>query len=486
MSVAKRSRVRQAEAIPLPASKRVKVTTSTHVPIKNGLEFLVHEDARAGRKLEAKTTNGVSNGHSNRVDESHAGVASEAKDEDGDGGINGTSHEIIDISSGEEESSAYDSEDQAGADLQLNGHAKMDAEDEDGLGAEPGATDDRNGDSNDAAVDDTADIEDGEPSFGDLLQARHPGPIDVHASLANGSADHSAMVPASSNVVRTVFSGTSLGTILTQALKTNDKDMLESCFGNTVDLPSIRSTIERLQSTLAVTLLQRLSERIHRAPGRTGKLMIWIQWTLVTHGGYLASQPAIMHTLKSLAQVVRERASGLQPLLHLKGKLDILSAQLDYRKKTQANSRIAGAEDDDDEEAVVYIEGQDEDWSEHEDITMGEEPKQILPRPAPKLNGGMATPRSDLPSDGDESDDEDMPNGVAQESEDDEEDNAEEEEEGLFDEEAEEDSADGDEEASSNGDASSVSGSEDESEASDDESEVEVKPAPLKTLNRKR
>ncbi|KAK4555597.1 Small subunit (SSU) processome component [Recurvomyces mirabilis] len=488
MSVSKRPRGRQPETSSLPSSKRVKLGESSHVPKKNGLEFLVDENARSGRKLDAKLTNGVHRGKSNRVDEADAVVAADARDEDGDVRTNGKAHEIIDISSAEEESSAYESSDgEREADLPregTNGHADTNGADDEDVDAELGAADDRNANPQDVEMEDAVDEEAGEPSFADLLQARHPGPVDVHASLTNGTAERSAAMSTSSNRALATTSNLSLGTVLTQGLKTNDKDLLESAF-ITTDLASIRSTIERLQSHLAAILLQKLAERIHKSPGRTGKLMVWIQWTLVTHGGYLASQPAIMHTLRSLAQVVRERAGGLQPLLHLKGKLDILSAQLDYRKKIQASSRLANADDDEDEEAVVYIEGRDDD-SLDDDEAADEETRQIVPPPAVRPKG-KGRPKSELPSDGDESEDEGMPNGVLREGEeeDDDEDDAE-EDEALFDEKAEETSDDEDEEADSDEEASSVAESEDESEASEDDSEPDVKSASLKTLNRKR
>ncbi|KAK4547991.1 hypothetical protein LTR36_010711 [Oleoguttula mirabilis] len=502
MSTAKRSRRRTTEArsaSPLPASKRLKTTTSSHVATKSGLGFLVDEDARAGTKLEARLTNGVPGMKTTRVDESHALVAPDTRDEDGAGKVNGTPHEIIDISSAEEESSAYESEDDglkaAGSTAitgpngkaVMNGHVPDSEDDGD---AKIGAEDDRMED-----VQEQGGVNGGEggeleaePSFGDMLQARHPDPIDVQASFPGNAADRSALVPTSSNRALAAPSTTSLGTVLTQALKTNDKDLLESCFQVT-DLPSIRSTIQRLQSQHASTLLQRLAERIHKRPGRTSNLMVWVQWTLVTHGGYLATQPEVMKKLKALGQVVQERASGLQPLLHLKGKLDLLSAQLELRRNMQAASRAAHATDEDDEEAVLYIEGQEDDWSDDDnDVAMEDRMNgKMLEPPIPKSAGQTATPESDLSDSDDDVSHDDMPNGVAHESDDEsDEGDGEEAGEGLIDEEAEETSDDDADEASSNDDADSAPESVADTEPSDDESEPEVKQPQPKHLNRKR
>ena len=214
-----------------------------------------------------------------------------------------------------------------------------------------------------------------EPSFGELLQAQAPAePIDVTSAFASGEyknnslmnrKDHAATTTSSTrNTYNGPITANSLGTVLTQALRTNDNDLLESCLGLT-DYAGVRATIERLPSHLATTLLLRLAERLHRRPGRAGNLMIWVQWSLVAHGGYLASQTEAAAKLSILQRVVRERADGLQPLLRLKGKLDMLAAQLELRKKMKQRrpERGTGADDEDgdddeeDDEGIIYVEG---------------------------------------------------------------------------------------------------------------------------------
>ena len=359
----------------------------------------------------------------------------------------------------------------------MNGH-KASLQD-----AEPGATDDRM-EGVEGTNPDDAEEEQGEASFGDMLRARHPDTIDVQASFG-APAERSALVPANENRAIAAPSATSLGTVLTQALKTNDKDLLESCFQVT-ELASIRSTIQRLQSHQASVLLQRLAERIHKRPGRTSNLMVWVQWTLVTHGGYLATQPEVMKRIRSLSQVVRERASGLQPLLHLKGKLDLLSAQLELRRNMQGAARRR-ADDEDDEDAVLYIEGQDDDWSDDDDDAEMEDSadRKLLKPSASKRKALTGTPKS-MATEADDESDEGMPNGVAQESDEESENEDGGDGQGMFDDEAEETSDDDAEEASSADEEQSEQESEDETEPSDDESEPEIKQPQPKTLNRKR
>jgi U3 small nucleolar RNA-associated protein 5 len=247
-----------------------------------------------------------------------------------------------------------------------------------------------------------------EPSFGDLLRANAPEAVDVQASFTDQNAQ--SLVPVEEKGLQHLPSGMSLGTVLTQSLRTNDTNLLETCF-HIRDLQIVRATIERLDSSFATTLLQKLAERLHSRPGRAGSLMVWIQWTLVAHGGYLAGQPEVMQKLASLHRVVKDRANSLQPLLTLKGKLDMLEAQMNLRKSMQSRSRAANALEEDDEEGVIYVEGQEEFASEEEEVNDGVEngvrPRQANPKLPTSASNGEDS--SDAPSEDEESGD-DMPN----------------------------------------------------------------------------
>ncbi|KAI9155421.1 Small-subunit processome, Utp12 [Paramyrothecium foliicola] len=206
-----------------------------------------------------------------------------------------------------------------------------------------------------------SDAEATSPSFGELLRGNET--IDVPSLLQHDS---------SNNVAKTARAGIippapqSLTTVLTQALRTDDTDLLESCL-HTKDLPTIRNTIERLDSTLAGTLLNKIAARLYRRPGRAGVLMTWVQWTLIAHGGALASQPKVIHGLNGLQKVLAERAKGLNSLLALKGKLDLLEGQMDMRRKMQrASGAITQGEDDDEDDDVIWVEGEPNDLEEKE------------------------------------------------------------------------------------------------------------------------
>lgn len=290
-----------------------------------------------------------------------------------------------------------------------------------------------------------------EPSFGDLILANTNGPIDVSAAFPDPR-------PLSYPTTTTLAlpSGASLGTVLTQALKTNDVSLLESCL-QTSDLTTIRSTIQRLSSPLASVLLSKLAERLHRRPGRAGSLMVWIQWTLVTHGGYLATQPDLIKKLAELNRVIDERARGLQSLLSLKGKLDMLEAQMQLRRSMRDARR--GVDESDEEDGVVYVEGEESDDESTE-------------KPNGTSRRAAKASAADLGDESDES--EDMPtttgNGMIADSDvSDEEDSS---DGGLLDDEAEETDADsGDEDEVDHEDQDSL----DEDEDSDDAAPVPSK-----------
>lgn len=195
-----------------------------------------------------------------------------------------------------------------------------------------------------------------EPSFGELMRANAGQEVDVEAEL-DEDVLLGALVPGKPQAaVQQIPTGVSLATVLTQSLKTNDNGMLESCF-HTGDTSIIRTTIQRLDSSLAATLLQKLAERLASRPGRYGHLLVWVQWTCVAHGGALAGHPDLLKRMTSLYKVMDQRSSSLPSLLLLKGKLDMLDAQLGLRQSLRGGDDGMDSEDEDN---VIYVEGQDD------------------------------------------------------------------------------------------------------------------------------
>ncbi|KAF8427457.1 Dip2/Utp12 family-domain-containing protein [Tirmania nivea] len=216
-----------------------------------------------------------------------------------------------------------------------------------------------------------------EQSFADKFQA-----LGVSAANNNSAANLSKALatPAAGNKAIKPFSG-SLTTVLTQALKTDDAHLLESCL-LTTDSKAILNTIRRLDSTYAVTLIEKLSDRIARRPGRAATLGVWVRWILVAHGGYLLSLPNLMMTLSGLHSTLATRAGALPKLLHLQGRLDMLNAQLELRNSLRRGVGETGVdlaeEEEQIEEGVLYIEGKTkDDNSEDENGGSDEEPEEV-------------------------------------------------------------------------------------------------------------
>jgi len=406
---------------------------------------------KSGSGLGATVMNGVKDLGKSKVDESQAVVI---KGEDLEVvQMKVDDQDVIDVSSGDDDSSNED--------------ALSEGEGEQAKDTNK-ATPDDDEEMKDAEHDDDQVEDAGEATFGDLVRANAPKAIDVSAAFED--AESKTLVQSSANNSLQLPSGMSLGTVLTQSLKTNDTTLLETCF-HTTDLGTIRATIERLDSALAAALLQKLAERLHSRPGRAGNLMVWIQWTLICHGGYLATQPELMKKLSSLHKVVKQRASSLQPLLSLKGKLDMLEAQMNLRRTMQSNARAAHADDEDDEEGVIYVEGQDESDSEAESAEAA--PKRGIP--GTKRNGQSVDLEVHESKDISESedDDDDMPttlNGVVPDSE--EEDESDSEDDIIDDEASETDEDSGDDISGDEVNHEDVDSADD-----DEESDVEAPPA---------
>merc|ERR1712230_299886 len=271
----------------------------------------------------------------------------------------------------------------------------------------------------DAASDEEMADPEAEPTFGELLASRHPTEISISSALP---PDASTLTIKSGNPV--IPSGMSLGTVLTQALRTNDNNLLEACL-HTLDITIVKNTIQRLDPGLAGALLSKLAERLASRPGRYGNLIAWVQWTCIAHGGAIAAQPDVTGKVRTLYQILGQRVRSMDSLLLLKGKLDMLDAQLRYRKDVVAQQ--GARRGDRNEPGMIYIEGADggDNWgSEDEDDDLDEGLETI--RPSKRAKGRKAL--EDLISEEGESENEDednedtmhLENGVAEESEEDE------------------------------------------------------------------
>ena len=192
-----------------------------------------------------------------------------------------------------------------------------------------------------------------EQTFGEKAQA-----LKVSEASKAPESEVTRLREVSSAVVKAPATG-SLTTVLTQALQTEDNSLLESCLHSTDD-EAILATIRRLNSSLAVTLLERLAERIARHPERARPLGNWVKWIAVAHGGYLVTLPDLVSQISELHQIVSARANSMSKLLSLQGRLEMLSAHIQFR------SAPTDASKKDEDNKVLYMEGIGDSDSESE------------------------------------------------------------------------------------------------------------------------
>lgn len=400
--------VAYAEGGVIPVFERVKLfDENTGELAFNGVKAV--PKTKSSSAIAAVRTNGVKDATESRVDESLAIVESgHILDND------------IEMNEAQNDGASVSGSDVSEDDEEPNPSSSKKTKPSKHISDEDVEMQNANSDGEDEEEEDGA-----EPSFGELMRANAGQEVDVEAEL-DEEVNLRALVPGKpTQAVQQFSNAMSLATVLTQSLKTNDNDMLESCF-HTADTDIIRTTIQRLESSLAANLLQKLAERLASRPGRYGHLLVWIQWTCVAHGGALAGHPELLKRMATLYKVMDQRSSSLSSLLLLKGKLDMLDAQLGLRSALRHGDENLDSEDEDD---VIYVEGHEDD--EDSDVE-------------------AKTPRAKSIRDQAFDEDESMMNGI-DESEDDEDassEDDEDEEEGILDIEAEESAGSSDAEES--------------------------------------
>ncbi|EXJ54678.1 hypothetical protein A1O7_10019 [Cladophialophora yegresii CBS 114405] len=341
---------------------------------------------KSASTLNTATINGVKDTGKTRVDESKTVVVN--------GGAGGPAEaDAIELSSSESEADV--DEEDSGDEASIREADTEEHEEEENEAVQ------EESDSDEEMLDpeeNEAQEDKEEPSFGDLLAARHPTEISISAALPTDTTALTIPKPPA----MAIPPGMSLSTVLTQSLRTNDTSLLEAVL-HTTDTSIVKSTIQRLDSTLAGLLLSKLAERLASRPGRYGHLITWVQWTCIAHGGAIASMPDVISKVKTLYAVLNERMRTLDDLLVLKGKLDLLDAQVQFRKSiaAQRGEREAGQG----EPGVILLEGQD-NWDSDDDL----DEDGFTVRPAKRARRG--TKLEDLVGAGHEDEDEDEDDGV--------------------------------------------------------------------------
>lgn len=175
-------------------------------------------------------------------------------------------------------------------------------------------------------------------------------------------SDKASQAPATSLTGKIAYrTPASFTIVLTQALKTNDHTLLETCLADRTET-FIEASIKRLESSYAVLLLEHIAEKVARSPGRAAVLTVWIKWIIAIHGGYLVSLPNLNKSLAILHSTLANKITALPRLLELYGRIEMLKGQFKLRREILAGSGITEnfEEDGSDVDSEVdYIEDAD-------------------------------------------------------------------------------------------------------------------------------
>lgn len=171
--------------------------------------------------------------------------------------------------------------------------------------------------------------EDEGPTFADRIAA-----LQGETTKPSTAANEAPVAPSGP------LKADSLAVLLSQALQSGDKVLLERCLAVRNDTV-ITKTVKRLAPTDAAVFLRVAVQRLQSAPARGEQLATWIRAILLHHTAYLSGVAGAQGTLGYLYQLIEARLASYQPLLALSGRLDLVLANA---------RRAAGRQDDDDDD----------------------------------------------------------------------------------------------------------------------------------------
>lgn len=152
--------------------------------------------------------------------------------------------------------------------------------------------------------------------------------------------------------------------LLTQALHTEDSDLLEECL-SCRDPVLVTNTVRRLPATSVVPFLQQVVTRLRNKPNRTKLLCHWVRSVLTEHTNYLTTVPAAAPIISEFYKAVDQRLTLMPHLLKLQGRLQLITSHIAKSSRSTGARRAA---------AVVFHETAHED---EEDEAQDEEDEEM-------------------------------------------------------------------------------------------------------------
>ncbi|KAG2426863.1 hypothetical protein HYH02_014716 [Chlamydomonas schloesseri] len=183
------------------------------------------------------------------------------------------------------------------------------------------------------------DLPEGDVPLGErvaALEARSLGSAGAAAEEA-GTSGASASMPGGS------AKADSLSVLLTQAIRSNDRALLERCLA-TSSTSVIANTVARIVPMDAANFLKAAVDRLVSKPNRAVQLVPWIRAVLHHHTAYLMSAPGVQPALTSLFQAIDARVRLHDPLLRLYGRLGLVLHHTRADKAAAAGPERPGPE----------------------------------------------------------------------------------------------------------------------------------------------
>ncbi|GLC46652.1 hypothetical protein PLESTB_001550400 [Pleodorina starrii] len=189
-----------------------------------------------------------------------------------------------------------------------------------------GASRKRSADDDDAAAaatrasaeeEEVPDLPEGEVPLGERVAELETRLLGGAAADEEAGPSAAAPMPAGSS------KADSLSVLLTQAIRSNDRALLERCMA-TSNPTVIANTVARIVPMDAALFLKAAVDRLVSKPNRAVQLVPWIRAVLHHHTAYLMSAPGVQPALTSLFQAIDSRVKLHDPLLRLYGRLGLV------------------------------------------------------------------------------------------------------------------------------------------------------------------
>uniref|UniRef100_A0A383W0U0 Small-subunit processome Utp12 domain-containing protein n=1 Tax=Tetradesmus obliquus TaxID=3088 RepID=A0A383W0U0_TETOB len=216
-------------------------------------------------------------------------------------------------------------------------------------------------------------------------------------AAAGGSQQQQQQPGAAASLPPGPVKADSLSVLLSQALRSGDRALLEQCLG-VANERVITNSVKRLVPLDAALLLRAAVERLQSRPVRGQQMAGWIHAVLLHHTAYLMAAPGAAPVMSSLYSIIEARLSVQRQLLSLAGRLELLLAQAggqagaaaaaaagaeeaattgpqvvyqesDSEAEVEVVDAAGGYDDDEDDEGGFYT---DEDGDDDEDDELGD------------------------------------------------------------------------------------------------------------------